>query len=439
MLVADREAGAQTYTAATKRDQAKVVFDLAREMVLRCKESGVEWSRGVAVYQHSLNVPGTSSKMRALDAQGKRQDGLNPHAVINDELHAWEKRALYDVLKSAMGARTQPLMVNITTAGFNFAGVCYEQRGYGIKVLERTVTDETFFPAIWTLDKDDDPWDPANWPKANPNWNVSVYPFAMEAEARSAKEIPGEQAGFLTKRLNIWCNAAAPWMDMVRYNRCGDQKLRIEDFVGAHCWLGADIASKRDLSCLALVFRDQKAGVAQWYNFVRHYLPEFAVLNSPNAGHYDGWVRAGYLTVTPGAIIDVDRLEQDTDEIASKFHLREVAYDPGHNSTQYGLHMAQRGLIAIEVRPTVLNFSDPMKWWEGYVLASRWHHNGDPVMTWMVSNVCVKRDQKGGIFPRKDHEDRKIDGPVATIMALNRAHAAEGAWSIYDSRGVVTV
>lgn len=440
MLIADDEAGAQVFTAATKRDQAKVVFDLARSMVLACKESGTSWAREVGVHAHSLFVSGTSSKMRALDAQGKRQDGLNPHAVINDEVHAWEKRALYDVLKSAMGARAQPLMINITTAGFNFAGVCYALRGYAVRILKGAIADDSVFPAIWTLDEADDPWDTANWPKANPNWNVSVYPLAMEAEARTAKEIPSEQNGFLTKRLNVWCNAEACWMDMLRWQQCADPALRIEDFAGEYCWLGVDLASKRDLSSLVAIFADTVGGKRHWYQFARHYLPEHAARNSPNSGHYDGWIRSGHLLTTPGAILDVDRIEADTLEWGRLFRVRELGFDPGHNATQYGVHMAGRGFTVVEVRPTVLNFSDPMKYWDANVRDGTWHHNGDPVMTWMVSNVMVRSTGTATdcIFPRKEHDDRKIDGAVATIIAFNRALLGAQE-SVYDHRGVITV
>lgn len=439
LLEADGEAGAQVYSAATKRDQAAIVFDLAREMIMRCKAEGREWAEKITVHKHSVFVTETASRFRPLDAQGKRQDGLNVHACINDELHAWEKRKLYDTIETGMGARTQPIMLNITTAGDNLGGIGYEIHGYAVRVLEGSLEDDTFFAAIWTIDPEDNPWDPANWPKANPNWNVSVYPLDMERLARKAQAVPGQQSAFLAKRLNVWVNASAAWMNMVLWNKQGDASLRIEDFAGAECWAGVDLASKRDLSVLALLFKDQEAGRTHWYVFARHYLPEYAVLNSPNAGHYDGWVRSGHLIVTPGNRLDVDRIEQDTLEASRLYRLREVAFDPGHNSTQFGVHIAQAGITAVEVRPTVLNFSDPMKWWEAYVLDGTFHHAADPCLTWQVSNVCVKKDVKDNIFPRKDADDRKIDAPVAIIMALNRAMAGDAPWSVYDTRGVVTV
>jgi phage terminase large subunit-like protein len=215
-------------------------------------------------------------------------------------------------------------------------------------------------------------------------------------------------------------------MPMRAYMACGDPTLKLEDFKGQDCILGVDLASKNDLACISHLFWDWQAGKKHWYCFVDHFLPEHAVKNAANKGVYDGWVRSGFITTTVGNVLDVDVLEDRTLEIAQNYNVTEIAFDPAHNSTQYGVHMErQLGEIVVEVRPSVLNFSEPMKWMEAWVVEKTWHHNGDPVMTWMVSNVEVKRDHKDGIFPRKQSYERKIDGLVATIAALNRAQAID--------------
>ena len=224
-------------------------------------------------------------------------------------------------------------------------------------------------------------------------------------------------------------------MNMTKWEACGDSSLQISDFIGEECWTGADLASKNDLACLAVLFRRRIAGVDHIYQFVRHYLPEQAVIDSANAGHYDGWVRSGYLTVTPGVVLDVDKIEDDVEAINQDHPIRECCFDPMHNATQFGVDLQGKGFNMVEVRPTVANFSEPMKFMEAKVRAGEWHHSCDPCLTWQVSNCEVKLDFKDNIFPRKPDagqaRDRKIDAVVATIIAYNRLLADE-APTVFD-------
>jgi phage terminase large subunit-like protein len=176
---------------------------------------------------------------------------------------------------------------------------------------------------------------------------------------------------------------------------------------------------------MAIVFKKKIGDKTHYYPFVKHYLPSEAVKKAENAAHYDGWVRRGLITVTPGAMLDVDTVEKETIEIGKNHNVIDLAFDPGHNSTQYGVHMLDAGFNVIEVRPTVMNFSDPMKWMEAFVRAGVLHHAGCPVLTWEVSNTVCKVDAKDNIYPRKEFPERKIDGVVAVLMALNRAMADE--------------
>jgi len=419
LFARDREPGAEVYSVATKREQARIVFDIARLMALRTSLPSV------TVFRHNLHVLDTASLMQPLAAESSSLDGLNISGAVNDELHAWKKPELYDVIETATGSRLQPLIWNITTAGTNIGGICWNTRAYVTKILDGVIDDDTYFGCIWSIDDEDDWTSEATWKKANPNYGVSVYPMDLQSLAKKAAEVTSQQTAFLTKRLNVWCSAAQSWMNMQRWQKCGNGAFDLEDFRGQECYIGVDLASKNDIASVALLFPREIDGKRHWYSFVRHYLPEVAVRESANTSLYDGWVRSGFIRVTGGSVLDVDRIEAETLEIAEQYDLREVAFDPGHNSTQYGVHMDKEGLQVVEVRPTVLNFSEPMKWFEAWVSEGTWHHNADPVMTWMVSNVVFKPDFKDNIYPRKQNFDAKIDGVVATLMAINRAVAGD--------------
>ena len=437
MLRNDAEHGAEVYSVATKRDQARIVFDHARQMALR------KDLLDVVPFRHNLHIddpshPSVGSKFEPLSAEGSTMDGFNISCAINDELHAWQRRDVYDVLDTATGSRAQPLIWNITTAGSNLEGICYELREYVCRILDGVISDDTLFGCIWTIDEDDDWTSEAAWKKANPNYGVSVYPLDIKRLCKKAQEMPSEQNAFLTKRLNVWCNADEAWMNMQHWDQCANHDLRIEDFAGQECWLGVDLASKNDIASVAQLFRDTVAGEQHVYAFTRNYLPEAAVRESQNVGHYDGWRRSGRLVVTPGNILDIDAIEAECAQMAEDYNVIELAFDPLFNATQFGVHMAEHGLLVVEVRPSVLNFSEPMKWMEAYVLDDKWHHNGDPVMTWAVSNIVCHTDAKDNIFPNKPRRAAKIDPVIASLMAFNRLLAA-GEGSIYDERGVWTV
>lgn len=432
MLAKDYEAGAEVCSVATTRDQAKIVFNVARMMAKRTPGNGLK------VLAHSIRHEETDSQFEALHAQGETLDGYNIHCAICDEVHAWTKRAVYDVIETATGARRQPLMFNITTAGFDTSGVCWDLRSYLLQILKGAVEDDRFFGVIYTLDKDDDWTDRSVWPKANPNIGVSVYPMDLESQAKKAAQIVSQQNAFLTKRMNVWTNSAVAWMNMRSWGECIDQDLSVEAFAGEDCYGGLDLASKIDLNSFCQLFRRNLAGKDHIYAFMKHWLPETAISEEPT-GLYDGWARSGHIRVTNGNIIDTDQIEQDIlDEVIGPFRLRELAVDPMHNSSQVAVHMAQHGVQTVDVRPTVLNFSEAMKWLEAFVKDNRFHTN-DPVLTWMIANVEVKMDYKDNIYPRKagNQPNRKIDGVIALLMAINRCMAEESTY--FPGEGVVVL
>lgn len=418
MLTADGEPGAEVYSAATTGEQARIVFDDAKRMAQRSPQLVERFGLGIATYD--MTIAETASTFRALNAEGSTLDGLNIHFGAVDELHAHKRRDLYDVLDSGTGSRSQPLLWMITTAGTDRSGICYEQRTHVTKVLECIFEDESFFGIIYTIDDEDDWTDPAVWAKANPNFGVSVLPDDMEAACRKAMSMSSSVNGFLTKRLNVWVNADSAWMDMRAWDECADKSLALEKVRHLPCVIGLDLASKVDIAAKVRIFYDGDAD--KYYLLGDYYLPERAVEESHNS-QYSGWARRGLLHVTEGAVTDYDLIEEHLLEDHSTLNVQEVPFDP-HNAVELVNHMTDAGLPMVEMRPTVLNFSEPMKKLEALVLQRKLIHNGCPVMTWMISNVVCHYDKKDNIYPNKERPENKIDGPVAAIMAIGRTISA---------------
>jgi len=428
-LAADHEAGAEVYSAAVTRDQAKIVFGGAAKMAQ--KLPALRQSRGINVLTNAITQERTASTFKPLASDEDSLDGLNVHFVAIDELHAHKTRAVYDVVETGMGKRDQPMLVVITTAGSNRAGICYEVRGYILKLLDGVATDETAFGIIYTVDEGDDWTAEASWRKANPNWDVSVDPLHIARLATKAMQLPSAQPTFLTKHLDLWVNADVAWMDMRVWERCTDPEMKIEDFEGEYCQIGLDLASKVDIAAKMRLFEREIDGVTHYYFFGTYYLPSQAIEDGRNA-QYHGWRELGLLTETEGDVIDFGRIEDDVTEDFEKFSGIEVAYDPWQ-----ALNMAQRfqaqGVEVVEYRNTVANFSAPMKEIEGLARQGRLHHNGDPILAWMISNVVCHVDAKDNIYPRKERPENKIDGVVAAIMALGRRITNDAnLGSIYD-------
>ena len=255
--------------------------------------------------------------------------------------------------------------------------------------------------------------DPEIWEKANPNYGVSVQPDDLARLAKKAEELPSAQSNFLRKRLNVWVGADDPWMNMLEWNK-QVKDIDIDDFKGDPCFIGIDLASKIDIAAMMFLFVRNR----NYYGFGKYYLPEERIQISPNS-QYEGWVKSGHLTATPGTLIDYEYIEEDLQSIMKSHNVVDIAIDP-FQATQFVTRMEKVGIEIIEVRPTVLNFSEPMKEMEGLVLDGRFFHNGDPVMGWMASNVVRHYDQKDNIYPRKENPENKIDGVIGLLMALNR-------------------
>ncbi len=420
MLCADGEKGADVYSFATTRDQAGIVFGDAQTMARG--NAGLKEAFGVSVLAHSIVVPGTGSKFMAKSADGSTLDGLNTHLGIIDELHAHRTREVYDVVKTSIGKRAQPLLWCITTAGFNLTGICMEVRRFVCKVLDGSVAEDTQFGVIYTIDEHDDWRDEQALIKANPNWGVSVQPKAVLANLSMALSDPSAENNFRTKHLDEWRNADCAWLQMSRWRRCYRPDVSVEDFAGCQCIYGIDLATKIDITAVVKLFwRTEDDGIVHYYLFADFWLPSERVETSLNS-QYKGWSQQDLLHISDGPTTDLAAIEQWIKADVEKYEPLAMAFDPW-NAMQLANNLMQEGAPMVELKPTLINFSEPMKTLQSWVYEKRLHTNGDPILEWMASNVVCHTDAKDNIYPRKETSENKIDGIVASIMAVNQALA----------------
>lgn len=436
MFAKDDEPGAEVYCGATSEKQAWEVFGPARQMGIA--EPGLPDGVGATIAARSLMRIAENAKFEPVI--GKPGDGSSPHCAIVDEYHEHPDSTLYDTMKTGMGAREQPLILVISTAGENLAGPCRDDWSDCEKLLDGIIEDDTHFAIIWTVDDGDDWTSEDALRKANPNFDVSVSRDFLLAQLAEAKRDPHKQAVYKTKHLNMWVAALKGWLNMEQWKRCGDSKLKLDDFAGADAWVSLDAASKIDLTSMPVTFRHPDGGYA---TFARHYIPEDTVAMAHNA-HYRKWVAEGWLTATPGARVDFTVIEDDLRAWAKKFNIRALAFDPKELNdfiNRVGL-WASFDRIEIPQGPQLM--SEPMKEMEALIATGKYRHPCDPVLTWMASNV-VKKEARGGgpvkyYYPTKTKPENKIDGIVAGIMGLSRAMVADGVGkSVYSERGIFAV
>jgi len=420
MLDADGEPGAEVYSAATKRDQAKIVWGEAARMVRKSQAL----AKRVRVFQGkgNMNVEETASKFEPLGADEDTLDGLNVHCAIIDELHAHKTRAVWDVLETATGARRQPLIWAITSAGFDQTGICYELRTYSVDVLEGRVQDDTWFAYIATLDDGDDWQDESVWIKSNPNLGVSVKLDDLRRLAQKAKATPAAVNNFLTKRMNVWTQQSTRWIDLDLWDENGADILSEEKLAGRRCFGGLDLSSVSDLTAWLMVFpRDDDPEAVDV--LARFWCPEKRLTDDSNRyrDQYKAWVKQGFLKATPGDAVDYAFIKKQILDDAAKFHLVDLNVDRLFQAHQLATELMNEGLTVVGMGQGFLSMAAPMQELERRLLARKIRHGGNPVLRWMAGNVAVKQDPAGNLKPDKASSQSKIDGIVALVMALDRA------------------
>lgn len=412
-LTKDDEGGPEIYSAATKRDQAKILFDEACRMI---KQSPPLRKR-LKVENHKVLSPSNFGKFETLSADSTTADGLNPHYGLVDELHAHKTSEMWDVLKSAFGARSQPLLWAITTAGFNKNGICYEVRDYATKVLQGVQDDDSFFAIIYTIDEGDDWQDEQCWEKANPNLNISVSLDYLREQFRQAKVMPTAKVNFLTKHLNVWVTGSSLWCNVEAWLKCASGDRDMSQAV--EVYLAIDLSTVSDITSIG--------GIAimpdgRWKVFGRHYLPEETVHNTIRKAPvpYKRWADDGWLFLTPGNVIDYDFIEADINQMLLTLPVKEIAFDRW-NSSQLVNKLMEKGAPMIAYGQGFASMNAPMKELERRYLIGDIEHQNDPVLNFAMSNVVATQDPAGNIKPDKSKCSEKIDPAVALIMAVGRA------------------
>lgn len=435
----DGEERAEVYGCAADRQQASIVFEVAADMVRMCpalnKRVKILTATKRIVYQP------TNSFYQVLSAEAYSKHGFNIHGVVFDELHTQPNRKLFDVMTKGSGdARMQPLYFLITTAGTDTKSICYETHQKALDILAGRKIDPTFYPVIYGADESDDWTDPKVWKKANPSLGITVGMDKVKAACESAKQNPGEENSFRQLRLNQWVKQAVRWMPMEKWDKCAfavdEDALR-----GRVCYGGLDLSSSTDITAFVLVFPPQdeedKFVILPYF-----WIPEDNMQIRVSRDHvpYDVWERQGVLQTTEGNVIHYGFIEKFIEQLGEKFNIREIAFDRW-GAVQMVQNLEGMGFTVVPFGQGFKDMSPPTKELMKLTLEEKIAHGGHPVLRWMMDNIFIRTDPAGNIKPDKEKSTEKIDGAVATIMALDRAIRCGNSTgsSVYDSRGLLFI
>jgi phage terminase large subunit-like protein len=436
MLHADGEPGSEIYSAAADREQARIVFEETKNMITGSQRL----NQLSECYRNSILVPTTLSSYKVLSADAHTKHGFNAQGVIIDELHAQQNRELYDVLSTSMGSRRQPLLVMITTAGFDRESVCWEQHEYARQVLEGVIDDPTFYASIYAAEDKDDWTDPAVWHKANPNLGVTIKEEFLREECERAKLIPAYQNTFRRLYLNQWTQQETRFIPMDLWEKGSEPKISEESLAGALCYGGLDLASTSDLAAFVMDFPPDAGDERELHALVaRFWIPEMNMMERERKDRvpYSAWARAGWIKVTEGNVIDYQVIIRDIIELSEKFNLGGIAYDRW-GAERIRQELAGAGLTLVAFGQGFKDMSAPTKELLRLVMDGKLKHGGNPVLRWNADNVMVMTDAAGNMKPDKAKSREKIDGIVASVMAVDLA-TRSGGKSVYESRGIVTI
>lgn len=432
----DGEERAEVYGCAADRQQASIVFEVAADMVRMCPALNKRVK--ILASQKRIVFHPTNSFYQVLSAEAYSKHGFNISGVIFDELHTQPNRKLFDVMTKGSGdARTQPLYFLITTAGNDTQSIGYEVHQKAEDIIEGRKTDPTFYPIIYGAKEDEDWTDPEVWKKANPSLDITVAMEKVEAAFESARQNPAEENSFRQLRLNQWVKQAVRWMPMDKWSAC-DFPVDPERLRGKVCYGGLDLSSTTDLSAFVLVFppedEEDKYAVLPYF-----WMPEdnVALRVSRDHVHYDQWIHSGDLLTTEGNVVHYGYIEKFIEELGTQFNIQEIAFDRW-GAIQMSQNLEGMGFTVVPFGQGFKDMSPPTKELMKLVLEEKIAHGGHPVLHWMADNIFIKKDPAGNIKPDKEKSSEKIDGIVATIMALDRAIRNAGKHgSVYEDRGIL--
>ena len=433
----DGEERAEVYGCAADRQQATIVFDVAADMVRMCPALNKRVK--ILASQKRIIYTPTNSFYQVLSAEAYSKHGFNIHGVVFDELHTQPNRKLFDVMTKGSGdARMQPLYFLITTAGTDTNSICYETHQKAKDILEGRKIDTTFYPVIYGADESDDWTDPRVWRKANPSLDITVGMDKVEAACNSAKQNPGEENSFRQLRLNQWVKQAVRWMPMDKWDACAFA-VNEDELEGRVCYGGLDLSSTTDMTAFVLVFppqdEDDKYIILPYF-----WVPEDTLDLRVRRDHvpYDLWERKGYLQTTEGNVVHYGYIEKFIEKLGERFNIREIAFDRW-GAVQMVQNLEGMGFTVVPFGQGFKDMSPPTKELMKLVLEQRIAHGGHPVLRWNMDNIFIRTDPAGNIKADKEKSTEKIDGAIATIMALDRAIRCgnDAGESVYDTRGLL--
>lgn len=415
LLGFDGESGAEVYCAATKKEQAKICFQQAKDFIE--KNTALRIHLDAKFVTNNISIPATSSKLEPLGRDSLGLDGINPSGAIVDEFHEWKNTDVLDSIESATVAREQSLIFIITTSGLNKTFPCYEFRNFCIDILKGIKIQDDIFAIIYTLDEKDDWRDPINWAKANPNYNISVIPDKLKAECEKAINQGGaKEVSFKTKNLNLWVDAPTVWIQDEKIIACNygtsEKKLK-----GKICYAGLDLASHVDINAFALFFPDIKGrAVAKLYYFI----PEAKVTERQDRVDYRRWIAEGRIIVTPGNIIDIDEQVNYIYKIVRQYDCQNIAFDPAkaYHGTVQGLQKKGLNDILDEFAQGIRFMSEPTRELQRMVEGAEIDLLADPILRWMFRNAVAITDTNDNIKLDKKKSQDKIDGLIALANAI---------------------
>lgn len=410
------ETGPQVISGATTGQQARIVFGVAKRMVERT--SALRDAFTVEAFANAIASYENGGTFKPINAKASTQDGLNPSCVILDEIHAHKTGDLLNVLRSAAGARANPLFLFTTTEGYESPGPWAELRHFAMQVLEGAVEADHFLAVIYALDDDDKDFDESAWIKANPLMECNpILLTEIRKESIEAKAMPGKLAEFRIKRLNRRASTAQGFVRFDAWKRCAGQ-VDLEMLRPYPCYGGLDLASTSDLTSFRLVWLVD--GV--WHTWGRRWVPDSAVAQRTERGTvpYASWVASGVLEQTPGEVTDYDTIEQSVLEANERFDIRGIGYD-AWNAKQLTAKLREQNVPMIEFIQGPKSYHPAVQEFERAYTAGNFRHGGDPVLTWCASNLVVRRDANLNMAPDKRRAAEKIDDMVAMLMGFGVA------------------
>ena len=426
-LMFDGEPGAEIYSCAADREQARLVWEMAKV----CVENSPQLRSRLKVYRNSIVREDTHTTYKALSSEVFTKHGLSAHGIVFDELHCQPDRELWDVMTTSTGARRQPLCVALTTAGYDRKSICWEIWRYALAVRDGAIKDPTFLPAIYAADPADDWTAESTWRKANPNLGVSVKLDDLRVRCKRAQDMPTEENTFKRLHLNMWTEQDTRFLQMAHWAQ-GDKPCPVM-LDGRECFAGLDLATTYDTTCFCLLFQLDDG---TFWSEPHFWIPEENMRDRVKRDRvpYDQWAKEGKLHLTPGNVTDFDQVRADIVALSKKYNIRQVAIDRW-NATQLSTQLQGDGINVLGFGQGYGSMSAPTKALEAAVVGGKLLHGGHPVLAWQASNVAVQQDHAGNIKPSKAKSSERIDGIVALVMALgihatSTAQAPEQSWDI---------